>query len=173
MSQLSLAMSDIEANANIDDDDSILRLVQAKRRNMVLSLSSGYELPADPKDRVLLQHVLADMANTAMSRKKLGAAKEQSNLDREAQVLIATLNSQLQGRSPFAVPTDAQGNVLEGQLADRPIPKLQLSEERQFPDSAKERGLAIERYDEFAARMTPIMDEKQRQAARDAGLADE
>ncbi len=167
MQQLSQALSDVEASAHIDDDDSILRFVQAHRKRMVLTMTAE-GVPQDAKDRVVLAHVLSDLAKTSMDRKRLGAAEKQSNMDREAQILIASMNEQLKGRSPF------EQTVIEGEATPVPreIPKLRLDPKQieAASEFAMERGLGAERYDEFQQRMDPIMEEKRKQEARDAGL---
>lgn len=146
------------SEVDTSDDDAVIAYVQ-KTRLRVASTFLGENLSSDPRERELAVGVLRDMTATAMAKKKLGAAERQGDRDREAQLLIAALHNQSGGKSPFEVIPVPNGPVVE-----REIPRVRFNQggEPAFADSFKERGISFERYDDFQARMEPVIAERLR-----------
>jgi len=155
----------LNVQVDVADDDSVVDFTQDVRRSIIKQMTEhGTTIPTDVKDGYLLLTTLDHMSKTAMAKKKLGVIEKVGNEDRKAALIIAGIQAQTRGVSPFEVrPEDGQPKP-----AARDIPSLEHDPAvNPFPETAKEQGLAMERYDNFHARMAPII-EANKMAEREA-----
>jgi len=147
------------SSLDITNDDNVIDYAQNKRVDLISHLSAN-GIPVDLDEQEFMRKTLADLATTALNKKKLGAQVRESELDRQAALFISTVLKKTGNQSPFAA---------EQAIAEKESPELphQIEASFQVSDTELIQGLNTERYDEFMERMAPVM-EADRKAEEDA-----
>lgn len=100
-------------------DEETLSYTQGVRRKLVDSIAENGVMPAENKDRLTLLATLDGMDRAALAVKKIESKEKTSSADRDAQLVIASLNAKLGATNPFK--QDASNNepaLIEGELVD-------------------------------------------------------
>lgn len=93
------------ANTSELTEDLILKLTQETRRSMLVAeLTEG--VPTG-KNIYRMLKLLEDMDATALNVKKIDTDDDNANADRNAALMIASMNKQLDGLNPFQLNSDA------------------------------------------------------------------
>lgn len=105
-------MRENEVLAGIEElsDDDVLAYTQRARRALVENLIEG-GMPDDPKERTALLRALADMDQTAIDKKRLGAQQKTADADRTAALLIARMKQTLGDSNPFMASSEREIEV--------------------------------------------------------------
>ena len=130
-------------------EDQVLQFTQSKRKLIVDAVMINGQVPADNKERYVLLMALSDMDKQAVNIKKIGAKERSGEADRQAAMVIARMNTQLDGRDPFKrQPIEGSfTRVSAPVLDDSSLPALELA------PGETEIGISHENYDSFIARV--------------------
>lgn len=142
-------------DVQVEDDNAVIDYAQTMRVKLIQDLTAHDRMPQETRDKALLANVLNDMTSTAMAKKKLGADARQSDLNRQAQVFIATVLQQTGNHSPFEQPAASATAPAAVQAPEIPS---EVVGEFTIAETELTQGLNTERYSEFTERMEPIME---------------
>lgn len=129
------------------NDEQTLEYTQRVRRNLVHSITvDGTQMPLENKDRLTLLSTLDGMDRAALAVKKIESKEKTSSADREAQMVIASMNSQLGDTNPL------RRDPADGNASGAPTLDESKMEELTVNPGETEIGISQENAEAFLSR---------------------
>ncbi len=125
------------------DEETLLYTQRMRKRLIEENLLFDGKLPNDEKMQGTLLMTLRDMDKQSLSLKKIASDAGNADLDRQAAMMIATINKGVTA-NPFAAPSGSRSIPDPGSE----IPDIELSNHAELGI-----GISTETYDDFSAKV--------------------
>lgn len=125
------------------DEEALLYTQRLRKRLIEENLMFDGKLPNDEKMQGALLMTLRDMDKQALSLKKIASDAGNADLDRQAAMMIATINKGVTS-NPFAASPGSRAIP----DPDSQIPDLELADQAELGI-----GISTETYDDFSAKV--------------------